>query len=144
KNAKPKIDPKKFNFKDDRLYRVIDVLDEQTIRLNTGLIVKFLGVKVIKKEEALEYLRNRILKKEIYLKFDNGTVLDENTVEGYVYLKNKIFVNAYLISSGMAEADKTKNYKYKMKFIELEKRWKNGQGMGIKHGDKQMGVKQKE
>jgi len=122
KDAKPKIDPKKFNFKKDRLYKVIDIIDEQTIKLDTGLLVKFLGVKVINKEKALEYLHNRILKKEIYLKFDNGSVLDKNTVSAYVYLKNKIFVNAYLIKSGIAEADTTKDYKYKAKFIELEKR----------------------
>ncbi len=121
KDAKPKIDPKKFNFKNDRLYRVTDIIDEKTIKLNTGLLVKFLGVEVVKKEKALEYLRNRILKKEVYLKFDNGSVLDENTVSAYVYLKNRIFVNAYLIKSGIAKADRTKEYKYKTKFIELEK-----------------------
>jgi len=121
KDAKPKIDPKKFNFKNDRLYRVVEIIDEQTIKLNTGLLVKFLGVKITKKDEALKYLRSRILKKDVYLKYDNGSVLDENTVNAYVYLKNRIFVNAYLIKSGMAEADTTKDYKYKTKFIELEK-----------------------
>jgi len=124
KDAKPKIDPKKFNFKNDRLYKVIDIIDEQTIKLDTGLLVKFLGVKIIDKEKASEYLHNRILKKEVYLKFDNGSILDKNTVSAYVYLKNKIFVNAYLIKSGMAEADATKDYKYKAKFIELEKKVK--------------------
>ena len=121
KDAKPKIDPKKFNSKNDRLYRVVEIIDEQTIKLNTGLLVKFLGVKITKKDEALKYLRSRILKKDVYLKYDNGSVLDENTVNAYVYLKNRIFVNAYLIKSGMAEADTTKDYKYKTKFIELEK-----------------------
>jgi len=120
KDAKPKIDPKKFNFKNDRLYRVVDIIDEHTIKLNTGLLVKFLGVKIIDKEKTLEYLQNRILKKEVYLKFDNGSVLDENTVSAYVYLKNRIFVNAFLIKSGMAEAEKAENYRYKTKFIELE------------------------
>ncbi|WP_038056063.1 DNA methyltransferase [Thermodesulfobacterium hydrogeniphilum] len=121
KNAKPKIDPKKFNFRNDRLYRVVDIIDEQTIKLNTGLLVKFLGVKIINKEKALEYLQSRILKKEVYLKFDNNTIVDENTVSAYVYLKNRIFVNAFLIKSGIAEAEKTKDYKYKTKFLELEK-----------------------
>lgn len=121
KDAKPKIDPKKFNFKNDKLYRVVDIIDEETIKLNTGLLVKFLGVKIINKEKTLEYLRDRILKKEVYLKFDNGSVLDENMVRAYVYLKNRIFVNAYLIKSGLAEADRTKEYRYKTKFIELEK-----------------------
>jgi len=121
KDAKPKIDPKKFNFKNNRLYKVVDIIDEQTIKLNTGLFVKFSGVKIVKKDEAMEYLKDRILKKEVYLRFDNGSVLDGNTVSAYVYLKNRIFVNAYLIKSGMAKADRTKDYKYKTKFIELEK-----------------------
>lgn len=120
KNAKPKIDPKKFNFKNDRLYRVVDIVNEHTIKLNTGLLVKFLGVKVTKKEEVLKYLKEYILKKEVFLRFDNNAVVNEFTIEAYVYLKNKIFVNAYLIKSGMAEADKTKNYKFKSKFLELE------------------------
>jgi len=121
KDAKPKIDPKKFNFKDDRFYKVVDIIDEQTIKLDTGLLVKFLGVKITKKDEAMEYLKDRILKKEVYLKFDNGSVLDENTVSAYVYLKNGIFVNAYLIKSGVAEVDTVRNYKYKTRFIELRK-----------------------
>jgi DNA modification methylase len=121
KDAQPRIDPKKFNFKEDKLYRVIEIVDEQTIRLNTGLLVKFLGVKIINKEETLKYLQKHILNKEIYLQFDNGLISDENTVFAYLYLKNKIFINAYLIKSGFAEADKNLEYKYKTKFIELEK-----------------------
>ncbi len=121
KDAKPKIDPEKFNFKNKRLYRVVDIIDEQTIKLNTGLLVKFLGIKITKKEKTLEYLHELILKKEIFLKFDNGSVQNEDTVRAYVYLKNKIFVNAYLIKSKMAEAIKTENYKFKTKFIKLEK-----------------------
>ncbi len=61
-----------------------------------------------------------ILKREVFLKFDNTEVLNEDTVEAYVYLKNKIFVNAYLIKSGIAKAERAKEYKYKAKFIELD------------------------
>ncbi len=121
KDAKPKIDPAKFNFKNYGLYKVVEILDEHTIKLNTGLIVKLLGVKVVKKDEAMNYLKNRVLKREVYIRFDNGAVLEGNTIKAYVYLKNRIFVNAYLIKSGMAKADRTTEYKYKTKFIELEK-----------------------
>ncbi len=119
KDAKPKIDPKKINFKNNRLYRVMDIVDEYTIKLDTGLLVKLLGVRVIKKEEVLRYLKNYILKKEVFLKFDNDPVLNENAVETYVYLKNKIFVNAYLIKSGIAAPDLSRDFKYKKKFIQL-------------------------
>ena len=121
KDVRPVIDPNKFNFKNSRLYKVADIINEKTIKLNTGLIVKLLGVEVNDKERAVEYLNGYILKKDAFLKFDGGTIVDENVVEAYVYLKNKIFVNSYLIKAGLAVADKSKDYKYKNKFIKLER-----------------------
>ncbi len=121
KDAKPKIDPKKFKFNDNRTSKVVEIVDERTIRLDTGLVVKFLGVEVIKKEETIEYLKKYILNKEVYLRFENGDFSDEKVIEAYVYLKNRIFVNTYLIKSGLARADREKTYKYKTNFIELEK-----------------------
>ena len=101
-NAKPQISPEKFNFRGERLYRVTEIINEDTIKLNTGLKVKFLGVKVNKKEETLNYLKKYILGKEIFLKLENNKIMDENTIMANVYLKNKIFINGYLIKSGMA------------------------------------------
>jgi DNA modification methylase len=125
-DAKPQIEPKKFKFKDERSYKVIKIVDENTIQLNTGLFVKFLGIKPIRKEETINYLRDYLLRKDIILKFDNNKILDKNTVVAYVYLKNKIFVNAYLIKSGLAIPDFSVNHKYKEKFIGLWKEPKNG------------------
>jgi len=105
-NAKPKISPEKFNFRGKRLYRVVEVVNEDTIKLNTGLKVKFLGVKVNKNEEALNYLKKYILGKEIFLKLENNKVIDENTIMANVYLKNKIFINGYLIKSGIASPER--------------------------------------
>jgi endonuclease YncB( thermonuclease family) len=63
----------------------------------------------------------------VFLRFDDGSVLEKDIVEAYVYLKNKIFINAYLIKSGLADADKSKNYKLRNKFMELEReRCRNG------------------
>jgi DNA modification methylase len=104
-NAKPKISPEKFNFRGERLYRVADVVNEDTIQLNTGLKVKFLGIKVNKKERALQYLKKYILGKEVFLKLEGNKVFDENTILANVYLKNKIFINGYLIKSGVASPE---------------------------------------
>ena len=130
KDAKPKIDPKKFNFKNGQLYKVIHIVNEHTIQLNTGLFVKFLGIQICHKEKALEYLTNRILRKEVYLHFDNGKIINEHTVEAYVYLKNKIFINAYLIKSGIAKVDRTKEFQFKTKFLKLESEAKSWQKNG--------------
>jgi len=127
KDAKPKIDPKKFNFKNDRLYRVTDIVDEYAIKLDTGLIVRLLGIKVNKnkKDDVIKYLKEFVLKKEVFLRYDNGGVLNKDTIEAYVYLKNKIFINAHLIKSGMVSPDLSRDFKYKNKFVELWRGQKN-------------------
>lgn len=108
-NTKPLINPEKFNFRGERLYRVSEIINEDTLKLNTGLRVKLSGVKVKKKDEALRYLKNYILGKEVFLKFEGNKVVDENTIIANIYLKNKIFINKYLIKSGIAAP----NYFYK-------------------------------
>ncbi len=121
KDAKPEIEPKKFNFKNGSFYRVSEILDAYTLKLNTGLIVNLLGVKIINEEKALAYLKEKILNKEVIIKFDKINSSSKEPIDAYVYLKNKIFINLYLIKSGMAIAERTKNYDYKEKFIKQEK-----------------------
>lgn len=120
KDAKPKIDPKMLKFNGERLYKVVEILDERTIKLDTGLKVKLLGVEVRDRNRALEYLKNYVLRKDVFLRFDNGCEPGKDVVEAYVYLKNKIFINAYMIKSGLAIADREKEYRMKRKFIQLE------------------------
>jgi endonuclease YncB( thermonuclease family) len=59
-----------------------------------------------------------ILGKQVLLKEDYDNDHEKNSA--YVYLKNKIFINTYLIKSGMAVADSTVNHKLNKKFIKLE------------------------
>lgn len=121
-DAKPLIDPKKIDFRKNALHKVVEIVDENTIKLDSNLLVKFLGVEIIKKKETIEYLRNYILNRDVMLKFENGSYTNSDVVYAYVYLKNKIFVNAYLIKSGLAKADKSRDYRMKGKFIKLEVR----------------------
>jgi len=44
----------------------------------------------------------------------------------YVYLKNKIFINAYLIKSGIAQADKKREYKLRKKLLKIKNQRKYG------------------
>jgi len=125
-DAKPLVDPKKFLFNGNRLYKVTGIIDENTIMLNTGLAVKFLGVKIAKKDETINYLQKYILGKNVLLKFYDNNVINQNTLWAYVYLKNKIFVNAHLIKSGLATPDFSAEHKYKDKFIQLWKEKDNG------------------
>ncbi|HUM80076.1 MAG TPA: DNA methyltransferase, partial [Candidatus Saccharicenans sp.] len=117
KNEKPQIDPLLFGFKAPKLYKVAGIIDDHTIQLDTGLKVRFLGVRVVKKDETIQYLKNRLLGKEVILKINEGEVAGSETVNGYVYLKNKIFINLYLIKSGLAIPDSSQPHKELNKFI---------------------------
>ncbi|HPP24315.1 MAG TPA: DNA methyltransferase [Candidatus Saccharicenans sp.] len=116
KDEKPQVDPGQFSLKGPRLYKVVGIIDDQTILLNTGLKVKFLGIKTIKKDETIQYLKNRLLGKEVILKINEGEVAGSETVNGYVYLKNKIFINLYLVKSGLAIPDPSQAHKEMNKF----------------------------
>ncbi len=120
KDAKPVVDPNKFKFKNDRLYKVVEIVDAKTIRLDTGLMVELLGVEILDENKAISYLREKVLRKQVRLQIDNMHLSDNGKVKAYVYLKNGIFVNAYLIKSGIAEPDLVSNYKYKNKFISIK------------------------
>ncbi len=126
KDAKPIMDPKKLNFRKNEGYKVIDILDDARLLLNTGLIVKFRGLVIVNLYGTMSYLKKYILKKDVYLKFDKEYVEEEkNSTEAYVYLKNKIFINSYLIKNGYAIAERNLNYDLKEKFIAMENSLKN-------------------
>lgn len=127
KNAKPLVDPEVIK-NNKKLYRVTDIIDESTIQLNTGQKVKFLGVKVYDKEAALKYLKEYVLRKEVFLEHDDSCVENGDAIEAYVYLKNKIFVNSYLIKAKMASVDRAKMFGLKNKLMELESKSRNETG----------------
>lgn len=121
KDAKPVISPDKLRFRDEKLYRVVSILNEDTIELDTGLKVKFLGINVKKDriEQELSYLGDYIKGKLVTLDFEANSIPSNDTVSAYVFLKNRIFVNRELIKGGFADpADY--NFKYKGSFTNLQ------------------------
>jgi len=135
KDAKPNLNIQKWNFKNIKTYKVVEIIDENSIKTDSGFLVKFLGIKVIKKDEAINYLKRYLHRRDILLRFDEEPIINNNIVEAYVYLKNKIFVNAYLIKSGLAIVDRAKNFKLKERFLKLEKEAIYGQRMDFKFSD---------
>jgi len=120
KDAKPVIEPDKLKFGKDKLYKEVDVLDDGRLKLDTGLIVKLRGVIITNLEGAIDYLKQYVLKKKVYLKFDKNYIAEKNYVEAYVYLKNRIFINTYLIKIGLAITDKSSDFDLKERFLKLE------------------------
>jgi DNA modification methylase len=118
-DAKPQFDSKEFDSKREKLHKVVQVINEDKLKLDTGKTVKLLGIKIDRKEATIDYLNDYILGKSIILKYKSSESDDEITA--YIYLKNKIFINAYLIKSGLASPDLSIEHRFRNKFIQLAK-----------------------
>jgi modification methylase len=101
-----------------RLHKVTQVIDEHTITIDNGARVTFLGVRIDKQAETLEYLRTRVLGKTVFVKGDQTGAAPGRA--GYVYLKNRLFINAHLIKSGLGSPDLTIDHKLQKKFVQLQ------------------------
>ncbi|MBM4300196.1 MAG: site-specific DNA-methyltransferase [Deltaproteobacteria bacterium] len=119
RNAEARPEAHGLQSKPADLHKVTKVIDANTIEIDTGLNVRFLGVQIDKKPETITYLRSRILGKHVLLKDDQ--VMDNDLISAYVYLKNKIFVNTYLIKVGLGSPDLSVNHRLRDKFIKLKK-----------------------
>ncbi len=122
-----KIDPRKLKFgskiqKDDtsqdKFHRVRSILDANLLELDTGAIIKLIGIEplISRRLKAIEYLKKLVINEPIYLKYDDVKYKDDENLLAYVYLKNKTFVNAKLIKAGLANPVINYDYKYKDRF----------------------------
>jgi DNA modification methylase len=126
-----KIDPRKLKFgskiqendNGDRfeLYGVSEVVSPEILKLNTGLSVRLLGIleEPTHRQQAISFLVEKTKGQRIFLKFDNQKYDDAGNLLAYVYLKNKTFLNAHLIKSGLVSPDTQREYKYRHKFQNL-------------------------
>lgn len=135
-----KVDPNKLKFgskisltdhetgvKREEYYVVKQILDAHSIKLNNDVVIRLIGVKPKRENEqaAMTFLKNKILKRQVFLRFDQTKYDENNHLLAYVYLKNKTFINAHLLKHGFAEVDTQYAFRYKDKFVRLaqEKRY---------------------
>lgn len=123
-----KIDVKKLQFgskiddkeqKREELFTVKKVLSSNSIELNTGLIVKLLGIKPNPQyeKEAIEFLKSKFSKRKVFLKYDSVKYDNQNNLLCYVYLDNKTFINNHLVRTGFVDVDMDLDYSCKTKFL---------------------------
>jgi DNA modification methylase len=101
-----------------RLHKVTEIIDAETIRLDDGSRVKFLGVRTEQPEATFKYLKARLLGKRVMIKDSRN--LDNNGIAAYIFLKNRIFINAYLIRCGLAAPDSSMSHRLSRKFNNLK------------------------
>ncbi len=132
-----KIDPKKLKFgsKIDKTdinnknqkskieyYKVKKIISPELVELNNGIKIKLIGIKEIpeKRNEAIEFLKNKTKNQNVFLKFDTNKYDDKNNLMAYLYLKNKTFINAHLIKNNLVDVDKNSEYIYKNRFLKYK------------------------
>ncbi len=108
------------------------IIDGNTIKLDTGEIVKYIGVEapdLYQKDEGPEFFARQasrynqrlVFMKKVRLEFDKERKDKDGNTLAYVFVK-KTFVNAELIKLGYAKAHiVSPNSKYKTMFLDLEK-----------------------
>lgn len=110
----------------EEYFTVRDIIDPGRIRLNTGAIVRLIGVREDPAQSgpAREYLEHAFRGKQVYLRRDDRARPEESDdiLPAYVYLRNRTFINAHLIKRGFAKAETGEEYALREKFIRLEKR----------------------
>lgn len=122
-----KVDARKLNFGskitekenlNERYFYVKDVITPDRILLNSGQLIKLIGIKPNNKKfyKAIDFIKNLTKGKLVYLKFDDIKYDNENNLLAYLYLKNKTFINAYLIKNKLVDVDTVFNYRYRKKF----------------------------
>lgn len=126
-----KIDPKKLKFgskiddsknqKREVYYSVKEILSPEIIVLDNEIKFRLLGIKEKKEsnEEALKFLREKLKKMKVFIKYDSIKYDKAGNLIGYLYLQNKTFINAHMIKTKLTEVDISLDYKYKSRFMKL-------------------------
>lgn len=146
KDARPPKATANGKSKEFKFYKVVEILDERTLRLDDGTTVELRGIEVVKREEAIWYLTSKLVGKQVFLKFDDDSTSEGGRVSAYVFLRNRIFVNAYMIKSGLALAERKHPFRYYEKFLKLEMEHKGRiagyeKGVDFEHSNKSLGAK---
>lgn len=131
-----KIDPKKLRFgskidnsdaQRETYYSVKEIISPEMVVLDNDLKVRLIGIKENKaiNGKTLQFLNEKLKGQKVFLKFDSTKYDDKGNLLCYLYLKNKTFINAHLIKNRLAKADFSMNFRYRDKFIAMQK---SGQG----------------
>jgi len=127
-----KVDPRKLRFgskidnshsKREGYCTVKEIISPEFLILNDGLTIKLLGVKekAERNGEAIQFLREKTRGQRVFLKFDAIKHDEKNNLLCYLYLRNKTFLNAHLIKSGLVDVDCSLDYRYRSKFKSIQR-----------------------
>jgi DNA modification methylase len=127
-----KVDPRKLRFgskisterdysEEEKYHTIKEVISPEILMLDNGLKIRLLGVKEKPGKDgvAIQFLREKTLGQKVFMRFDYIKYDEKDNLLCYLYLRNKTFLNAHLIRTGLVDVDISSDYKYKSKFLGL-------------------------
>jgi site-specific DNA-methyltransferase (adenine-specific) len=103
------------------LHSVREIAGPAEVILDSGVRVRLMGVAELPglREKAVQFLRLKTAGQRVVLKFDTDKYDASGTLQAYVYLKNRTFLNAHLIKRGLVTVDTSRDFLYKTRFEAL-------------------------
>jgi hypothetical protein len=95
--------------------KVRDIDGPDCLILEDGSKVALMGIEIADPEGSVDYLGKMVRGKQVIIREDRS---DDPSVGAYVYLRNRIFVNTYMIRSGLARARDDIEYDMRERFLE--------------------------
>ncbi len=142
RDARPLVDPAQTRSRTPPLFRVRGLEGERLV-LENGLQVGLLGVEITQPDAFAHYVQTRLRGKQVFLKPEDVLQKAQNgPVRAYVYLKNRIFINTYVLKAGMGRPSE-EHHRLRDKFLTI---WRthHGQRVGPEYGDQPLGPEQEE
>ena len=105
----------------EEYFTVKEIISPELVKLNNDLVIRLIGIKQNPaiNWRATEFLREKLSGKRVFLRHDEVKYDNDNRLMAYLYLENKTFVNVHLLKAKLAEVDKSIEFKYKEKFLEI-------------------------
>ena len=106
-------------------YNLIITLYEKGFIINFSPIILIISLRCSKeifekRNEAIAFLNEKIYKQKVFIKYDNIKYDENDNLLCYLFLKNGMFINNYLVKKGLADIDEKYNFIYKTKFQNLK------------------------
>ena len=104
----------------EEFHRVAEVSSVNEFRLSSGAELRLAGgVENGHQSEAVRYFRDLVDGRPVYVRYE-GDATDASPLV-YLHLKNRTCINSKLIRSGFADADESREYRLRQRYVRYQR-----------------------
>jgi modification methylase len=107
---------------------VKSIISPEQLLLSDGTMVRLLGVQEepAQREAAIAFLLNLTKGQRVYVRLEESQPAGAYPQPCYLYLKNRTFINAHLIKSGLVDVDAETKYGSRERFLRYHRKVAKG------------------